>query len=243
MRAAIFNGPHSIEVGERPDPVLAAPTDAIVRVVLSCVCGSDLWYWRGESPHAVGSIGHESIGVVDDVGSEARTVARGDLVIAPFKYCDGTCPHCRAGVSSQCVLGGAFGDGRIDGGQGEAVLSAVLEMTNGIGVDAALECVGTGQSVATALAITRPGSMAGMVGVPHGVDGSIADTIVFRNVGLRGGVAPARTYIPELLDDVLEGRINPGRVFDFETDLDHIAEAYRAMDERIAIKSLIRVAA
>jgi len=344
MRAAIYKGPHSIEVGERPDPVLAAPTDAIVRVVLSCVCGSDLWYWRGESPHAVGSIGHEFIGVVDDVGSEAPTVARGDLVIAPFKYCDGTCPHCRAGVSSQCVVGGAFGDGRIDGGQGEAVrvplagstlvrvpgsghsadtmrsflalsdvmctghhaavsagvregsvvavvgdgavglcgvlasrrlgasriialsrnparqklaaefgatdilvergeaaVSAVLEITNGIGVDAALECVGTGQSVATALAITRPGSMAGMVGVPHGVDGSIADTIVFRNVGLRGGVAPARTYIPELLDDVLEGRINPGRVFDFETDLDHIAEAYRAMDERIAIKSLIRV--
>jgi len=121
MRAAIFNGPRSIEVGQRPDPGVSAPTDAVVRVVLGCVCGSDLWYWRGESPHAVGSIGHEFIGVVEDVGADVRGLAAGDLVIAPFKYCDGTCPHCRAGVSSQCVAGGAFGDGRIDGGQGEAV--------------------------------------------------------------------------------------------------------------------------
>jgi threonine dehydrogenase-like Zn-dependent dehydrogenase len=127
--------------------------------------------------------------------------------------------------------------------RGDAAIEAVRELTKGVGVDAALECVGTGQSVATALAITRPGSMVGIVGAPHGVDGSIADTIVFRNVGLRGGVAPVRAYIPQLLDDVLEGRIDPGRVFDFETDLDHIAEAYKAMDERRAIKSLIRMSA
>ncbi len=344
MRAAIYNGPHSIEVGERPDPVIAAPTDAIVRVVLSCVCGSDLWYYRGESPHDLGAIGHEFIGVVEQVGPDVRGVAQGDFVIAPFIYCDGTCPHCLAGVTSQCVHGGGFGNHGIDGGQGEAVrvplagstlvrvpgsgysdetmrsllalsdvmctghhaavsagvrpgsvvavvgdgavglcgvlaarrlgaariialsrnpsrqavarefgatdilaergdaaISAVLEMTNGVGVDASLECVGTGQSVATALAITRPGSMVGMVGVPHGVEASIAETIVFRNVGLRGGVAPARAYIPELLGEVLDGSINPGRVFDFETDLDHVAEAYKAMDERRAIKSLIRV--
>jgi threonine dehydrogenase-like Zn-dependent dehydrogenase len=346
MRAALFNGPHSIAVGERPDPTIGVPTDAVVRVVLSCVCGSDLWYWRGDSPHAIGSIGHEFIGTVEEVGSEVHSVEPGDFVIAPFKYCDGTCAHCRAGVSSQCVVGGAFGDGQVDGGQGEAVrvplagstlvkvpgsghsdamkrsllalsdvmctghhaavsagvregsvvavvgdgtvgmsgvlasrrlgasriialsrnparqkvattfgatdilaergdaaVSAILEMTDGIGVDATLECVGTGQSVETALAIARPGSVVGMVGVPHGVDSTIATTIVFRNVGLRGGVAPARSYIPELLDDVLEGRINPGLVFDYETDLDHIAEAYQAMDERRAIKSLIRVAA
>jgi threonine dehydrogenase-like Zn-dependent dehydrogenase len=346
MRAAIYNGPRSIEVGERPDPVIAAPTDAVVRVVLSCVCGSDLWYYRGESPHDLGPIGHEFTGVVEDVGSEVRGLTKGDFVIAPFIYCDGTCPHCRAGVTSQCVHGGGFGNHGIDGGQGEAVrvplagstlvrvpgsgysdemmrslltlsdvmctghhaavsagvregsvvavvgdgavglcgviaarrlgaariialsrnparqklaasfgatdiiaergdaaIEAVRELTNGVGVDAALECVGMGQSVATALAITRPGSMVGIVGVPHGVDASIADTIVFRNVGLRGGVAPARAYIPQLLGDVLEGRINPGRVFDFETDLDHIAEGYMAMDERRAIKSLIRVAA
>ena len=346
MRAAIYNGPHSIEVSDRPDPAIQAPTDAIVRVVLGCVCGSDLWYWRGESPHARGSIGHEFVGIVEAVGRDVNGIAPGDLVIAPFKYCDGTCAHCRAGVSSQCVAGGAFGDGRIDGGQGEAVrvplagsslvpvpglghsdetmrsllslsdvmctghhaavsagvkpgdtaavvgdgavglcgviaarrlgaeriialsrnprrqeiarafgatdilsergeaaVMAIKEITHGVGVDAALECVGTGQSVATALAITRPGSMVGIVSVPHDVDASIATTIVFSNVGLRGGVAPARSYIPLLLNDVLEGRINPGRVFDFETDLEHIVDAYEAMDDRRAIKSLIRVAA
>src|SRR5437899_1248979 len=311
MRAAIFNGPHSIEVGERPDPVVRAPTDAVVRVVLGCVCGSDLWYYRGETPHATGSIGHEFIGVVEDAGADVRGIAGGDLVIAPFKYCDGTCPHCRAGVSSQCVAGGAFGDGKIDGGQGQAVgvplagstlvpvpgtkhsdemmrsflalsdvmctghhaavsagvrpgsfvavvgdgavglcavlagrgdaaIEAIMELTNGVGVDAALECVGTGQSLATALGIARPGSVVGVVGVPHGVENPM-ETVIFRNLGLRGGVAPARTYIPGLLDDVLEGRINPGRVFDFETNLDHIAEAYRAMDERRAIKALVRM--
>ena len=344
MRAALYNGPYAIEVGERPDPVITAPSDAVVGVVLSCVCGSDLWYYRGESPHDLGPIGNEFIGVVEQVGPDVRGIAEGDFVIAPFIYCDGTCAHCRAGVTSQCVAGGGFGNHGIDGGQGEAVrvplagstlvrvpgsghsdetmrsllalsdvmctghhaavsagvksgdvvavvgdgavglcgmiaarrlgadriiamsrnparqelarsfgatdilaergdaaIEAVRELTNGVGVDAALECVGTGQSVATALAITRPGSMVGMVGVPHGVDASIADTIVFRNVGLRGGVAPARAYIPELLDDVLEGRIDPGRVFDFETDLDGVAEAYAAMDERRAIKSLIRI--
>jgi len=114
-------------------------------------------------------------------------------------------------------------------------------MTEGIGVDASLECVGTGQSMATAFAIARPGSVVGAVGAPHGVEVPI-ETVISRNIGLRGGVAPVRRYIPELLDDVLEGRILPGRVFDFETDLNGIAEAYAAMDERRAVKSLIRVA-
>jgi threonine dehydrogenase-like Zn-dependent dehydrogenase len=343
MRAAVYNGPHSIDVGERPDPVIVAPTDAIVRVVLSCVCGSDLWYYRGESPHDLGPIGHEFIGVVEEVGPEVRGVATGAFVIAPFVYCDGTCAHCLAGVSSQCVAGGGFGNHGIDGGQGEAVrvplagstlvpvpgsghsdemmrsllalsdvmctghhaaasagvragnfvavvgdgavglcavlaahrlgaarivalsrnparqavarafgatdilsergeaaIEAILELTAGVGVDAALECVGTGQSMATALGIARPGSVVGVVGAPHGVENPI-DKVVFRNIGLRGGVAPARSYIPELLPDVLEGRINPGRVFDYETDLDHIEDAYKAMDERRAIKSLIRM--
>jgi len=343
MRAAVYNGPHSIEVAERPDPVITAPTDAVVRVVLGCVCGSDLWYWRGESPHALGPIGHEFIGVVEEVGTDVRNLARGDFVIAPFTYCDGTCAHCQAGVTSQCVAGGSFGNHGIDGGQGEAVrvplagstlvrvpgsghsdetmrsllalsdvmctghhaavsagvrhgslvavvgdgavglcavlaahrlgaariialsrnparqevarafgatdilaergdaaTEAILELTNGVGVDAALECVGTGQSMATALGIARPGSVVGVIGAPHGVENPI-EKVVFRNIGLRGGIAPARAYIPELLDDVLEGRINPGRVFDFETDLDHVVDAYEAMDERRAIKSLLRI--
>src|SRR2546421_11350872 len=103
MRAALFQGPRSIEVGERPDPVVASPTDAVVRVVLGCVCGSDLWYYRGESPHDLGPIGHEFIGVVDQVGEDVRGVAEGDLVGAPFTYCDGPCAHWRAGVTSQCM--------------------------------------------------------------------------------------------------------------------------------------------
>jgi threonine dehydrogenase-like Zn-dependent dehydrogenase len=345
MRAAIFNGPDSIEVGTRPDPIIKEPSDAVVRVVLACVCGSDLWYYRGESDHAVGSIGHEFIGVVEAVGDGVNAVAPGDLVIAPFIYSDGTCPHCQNGSTISCVAGGSFGNGDIDGGQGEAVrvpladgtlvkvpgsghsdelmrslltlsdvmstghhaavsagvrrgatvavvgdgavgLSAVLasrrlgaeriialsrhparqalartfgatdiieargdeanalvlELTAGIGVDAAMECVGTSQSMATALTIARPGSTVGVVGVPHGVELPFND-VFFRNVGWHGGPAPARRYIPELLDDVLAGTINPGLVFDFETDLDGITTAYAAMDGRRAIKSLVRVGA
>ena len=343
MRAAIFNGPRRIEVGDRPDPVIVEPTDAVVRVVMGCVCGSDLWYYRGESPHELGPIGHEFTGVVEEVGADVDTLARGDFVVAPFTYSDGTCPHCLAGVTSQCVNGGSFGNHGIDGGQGEAVrvplagttlvkvpgsghsaetmrslvalsdvmctghhaavsggvkpgsvvavvgdvavglcaviaarrlgaariialsrnparqalarefgatdilaergdaaTAAVMEMTGGIGVDAALECVGTNQSMATAFSVARPGSIVGAVGAPHGVVVPI-ESVIFRNVGLRGGVSPARVYLPELMDDVLAGRINPGRVFDFETDLDHIADGYAAMDERRAVKSLVRI--
>src|SRR5437764_13818318 len=343
MRAAVFLGPRRIEVADRPDPTVAAPTDAVVRVVLGCVCGSDLWYYRGESPHALGPIGHEFIGVVEQVGPEVRGIGTGDLVIAPFTYSDGTCVHCQAGWTSNCANGGSFGNHGIDGGQGEAVrvpsadttlvkvpgsgysdetmrsllalsdvmctghhaaVSAgvkkgdvvavvgdgavglcamvaakrlgaariialsrnqarqelartfgatdilaergddatkkVLELTEGVGVDAALECVGTGESMATAFSISRPGSIVGAIGAPHDVEVPI-ETVIFRNIGLRGGVAPVRRYIPELLGDVLEGRINPGLVFDFTTDLNGFKEAYDAMDERRAIKSLLQI--
>jgi threonine dehydrogenase-like Zn-dependent dehydrogenase len=342
MLAAVFNEPRSITVEERRDPVIAEPTDAIVRVVLACVCGSDLWYYRGDSPFEPGPIGHEFVGVVEDVGSEVQRVNKGDFVIAPFAFSDGTCPHCRHGITSACTAGGFFPQNG-DGGQGEAVrvpladgtlvtvpgsghgdelmlslltlsdvfatghhaavcadvrpgatvavvgdgavglsgvlaakrigaeriivlsrnpvrqdrarefgatdiveergdeaIEAVMALTAGVGVDAALECVGTGQAMQTALAIARPGSMVGYVGVPHGVELPIGD-MFFRNKGVRGGSAPVRAYIPELLDDVLEGRFDPGRVFDFETDLHGVGEAYAAMDERRAIKSLLRV--
>lgn len=347
MRAAIFNGPRSISVGDRPDATIQAPTDAIVRVVLGCVCGSDLWYYRGESPHAIGSIGHEFIGIVEDIGSQADGLAAGDLVVAPFVYCDMSCALCRAGITSHCIAGGSFGNGTVDGGQGERVrvplaggslvvvpgaptdysdatlrsllalsdvmctghhaavcgrvakgdtvavvgdgavglsavlaskrlgaeriialsrnpvrqevarefgatdivaargddaIAAVLELTQGIGVDAALECVGTGQSMATVLGVARAGSTVGVVGAPHGVDVPF-EANFWRGVGWQGGVAPARAYIPELMDDVLNGTINPGRVFDYETNLDGIAAAYAAMDERRAIKSLVQVGA
>ena len=343
MKAAIFNGPRSIELGERPDPQIQDPTDAVVRVVLGCVCGSDLWYYRGLSPHALGPIGHEFIGVVEEVGSDVHTITKGDFVIAPFTYCDGTCANCRAGWPSNCLHGGSFGNHGIDGGQGEAVRSPfadptlvkvpgsgyaddmlrslltlsdvmctghhaamsagvkqgdvvavvgdgavglcaiiaakrlgaerilalsrnparqklarafgatdilsergeeatqkILDMTNGLGVDAALECVGTGQSMATAFSIARVGSVVGAIGAPHDVVVPM-DTVIFRNIGLRGGVSPVRRYIPELLDAVLAGRIHPGLVFDFTTDLSGIKEAYEVMDQRRAIKALLRI--
>src|SRR3954452_17664098 len=273
MKAAIFKGKGTIDFGERPDPQVHEPTDAIVRVVRGCVCGSDLWYYRGINPHKVGSIGHEYIGVIEEVGADVQDLSAGDFVIAPFTFNDGTCPACRSGFESNCEHGGSFGDGTIDGGQGETVrapfadatlvkvpgsnfteqqlasftalsdvactgyhaavsagvtpgdtvavvgdgavgLSAVLAakklgaerivalsrhadrqeiakefgatdivtergeqavekvlgFTEGIGVDAALECVGTGQSMETAISIARPGSIVGYVGVPHGVE-------------------------------------------------------------------------
>jgi threonine dehydrogenase-like Zn-dependent dehydrogenase len=342
MRAALFVKPHDIEVGDRPDPVIAEPTDAIVRVALACVCGSDLWYYRGESDFEPGPIGHEFVGVVEDVGAEVDTVAKGDFVISPFAFSDGTCPHCRHGITSACANGGFFPSNG-DGGQGEAVrvpladgtlvpvpgsghsgetmrslltltdvmgtghhaavcaqvkagdavavvgdgavglcgvlaakrlgakriialsrnparqeiarefgatdiveqrgeqaTDAVMDLTDGVGADAVLECVGTGQAMETALAVARPGSMVGYVGVPHGVELPLQE-MFFRNKGVLGGSAPVRAYLPELLDDVLEERINPGRVLDFETDLDGIGQADAAMDERRAIKSLVRV--
>ena len=344
MKAAIFKGPWKIEVGDRPDPTIKEPTDAVVRVVLACVCGSDLWYYRGETDFPVGSaIGHEFIGIVEQVGNEVRHVAKGDFVISPFAYSDGTCPNCQVGITTACVHGGFFPAGNGDGGQGEfvrvpladgtlvkvpgsdysdeilkslltlsdvmgtghhaalsaevqrgdtvavvgdgavglcavlaakrlgaarilamsrhparqqlarkfgatdiveergeAAVEAVKRLTDGIGVDATLECVGTNEAMQTALAIARPGSMVGYVGVPHGVEMPVP-TLFYRNIGAHGGPAPARIYLPELMEDVLAGRINPGRVLDFETDLEGVADAYAAMDQRRAIKSLVRV--
>jgi threonine dehydrogenase-like Zn-dependent dehydrogenase len=344
MKAALFQGPRSVDVGVRPDPVVEQPTDAVVRVVRGCVCGSDLWYFRGVNPHQPGSIGHEFIGVVEQVGAAVSDLAVGDFVIAPFTFNDGTCAACQAGFESNCEHGGSFGNGVVDGGQGERVrtpyadatlvkvpsagpftdaqlasltalsdvmctgyhagvsagiqpgdtvavvgdgavglcavigakklgasriialsrnparqdaarelgatdvvaergdeaVAAVLALTDGVGVDRALECVGTDQAIATAAGITRAGGMIGAVGVPLYEEFQYK-TLFWKNVGIRGGVAPARHYIPELVEDVLAGRIDPGRVFDFVTDLDGVAEAYAAMDERRAIKSLIKV--
>src|SRR3954453_18079451 len=128
MRAAVFNEPRSISVTDRPDAAIAEPTDAVVRVALACVCGSDLWYYRGESPFPPGPIGHEFIGVVEDVGAEVNDVTKGDFVIAPFAYSDGTCPHCLHGITSACATGGFFPMNG-DGGQGEAVRGPLAEGT------------------------------------------------------------------------------------------------------------------
>jgi alcohol dehydrogenase len=124
--------------------------------------------------------------------------------------------------------------------RGDAAIKAILALTDGVGVDAVLECVGTNEANQTAFAIARAGAIVGRVGVPHDVE-IPAEGTFYRNVGMRGGPAPVRAYIPELLTAVLHGDIHPGRVFDLKTDLDHIADAYAAMDERRAIKSLIKV--
>jgi threonine dehydrogenase-like Zn-dependent dehydrogenase len=121
IRAAIFGGPQNITVGERPDPEIKERTDAIVRVTLACVCGSDLWYYRGLSPHDLGPIGHEFIGTVDEVGADVHDLRAGDFVVTPFTYSDGTCVLCRSGWPSNCLNGGGFGNHGMDGGQGEAV--------------------------------------------------------------------------------------------------------------------------
>jgi len=345
MRTAIFNGKGDISVEERPKPAISAPTDAIVRVVLACVCGSDLWFYRGISDLPHGSVGHEFIGVVDAVGDDVEDLRVGDFVIAPFSWSDGTCRNCRAGFQTACVHGGFFGQGgEGDGGQAEfvrvphadgtllkvpgsdfsdqtmasllaltdvmatghhaavsadvqagdtvavvgdgavglcGVLSATMlqagriivlgsatesrhtlarewgatdiigargedavqqlkDLTDGWGADAVLECVGTRESTETAFAVAGAGAVVGRVGVPHDAEVDAAGTF-YRNVGMRGGPAPARHYQPQLLKAVLGGDIDPGRVFDLTTDLDHIADAYAAMDERRAIKALVRV--
>lgn len=344
MKSAIFKGKGEIVIEDRPKPELVDATDAIVRVVLACVCGSDLWYYRGIADHQHGAIGHEFIGVIDAVGADVKHVKVGDFVIAPFAFSDNTCPNCQAGFHTACTHGGFFGGGNgADGGQaeyvhvpqadgtlvvvpgkefsddvmaslltltdimgtgyhaaisaevkagdtvavvgdgavglagvlsakmlgakriialsrhearqnlarefgatdiveerGDAAVEAIMSLTDGIGVDAVLECVGTDEAMQTSFAIARAGAIVGRVGVPHEVQIDAAGTF-FRNVGMRGGPAPVRAYMDELLPAVLEGRINPGRVFDLKTDLDHIDEAYVAMDERRAIKALLKV--
>lgn len=337
MRATTIHAPRDIRLSEVPDPTLLAPTDAIVRVVAACICGSDLWAYRGENPIDAGStIGHEAVGVVEEVGSQVRSFRPGDFVIVPFDHCDNTCPHCRAGVHSACdnlgftssgqaeltrvnhaegslvrtdgtpdesllpsllalsdvmatgwhaavaagVRPGAtvvvVGDGAVglcgvlaarelgaerivamsrhadrqrlarDFGatdvvaeRDEAAVEAVKDLTAGVGADAVLECVGTDQAVGTAFRVARPGSTVGFVGVPHGVELPVR-RMFQRNVGLAGGMAPVRRYLPDLLERVLSGRIDPGRVFDVTLSLDEVAEGYRAMDERRAIKVLLR---
>ena len=337
MRATTIHGPGDIRFEEVADPAIRKPTDAIVRVVAGCICGSDLWPYRGENPIRRGAtIGHECVGVVEEVGAEVRDFSAGDFVVVPFCHCDNTCAHCRAGVQSACVnssmtasgqgelalvghadgslvptgdtpaddelasvlalsdvmptgwhaavsagvtAGGSVvvvGDGAVglcgvlaasvmgaetivamsrheprqliakDFGathvvaeRGDAAEKAVMDITDGVGADAVLECVGTDAAIQTAFAVARPGSTVGFVGVPHGVELPVGRMFA-KNVGLRGGIAPVRRYLPELLDLVRAGRIDPGKVFDLTLPMAESAEGYRAMDERRAIKVMLR---
>ncbi|MFB8386025.1 zinc-dependent alcohol dehydrogenase family protein [Microbacterium sp. NPDC055910] len=348
MRATVIHAARDVRVEEVPDPELSTGRDAIVRVVASCVCGSDLWPYRGVTAvDAPRRIGHEFVGVVEAVGAEVELVRPGDFVIAPFYVCDGTCLNCRNGVSTSCLEGDWWGrddrfGGFADGGQGERVrvpladgtlavvpgpvsddeipgllalsdvmgtghhaavsagvapgdtvavvgdgavglcaviaakrlgattiiamsrhprrqelarefgathiveergdegVSAVRALTEGIGADRVLECVGTKESMDQALRATRPGGMVGFVGVPNGGPELPITHLFSRNVGVNGGVAPVRGYIEELLPDVRSGRIQPGRVFDLVLPLADAAEAYAAMDERRAVKVLLQ---
>jgi threonine dehydrogenase-like Zn-dependent dehydrogenase len=346
MRATVIHGPNDIRVEQVPDPSVRQPTDAVVRVLLACICGSDLWAYRGVAKREAGQrIGHEFLGVVEETGAEVTSVRPGDLVVAPFVWSDGVCDFCREGLQTSCQHGGFWGSEGSDGGQGEAVrvpfadgtlvalpaeaagderlltalltlsdvmstghhaavsagvrpgttvavvgdgavglcgvlaarrlgaeqiialgrhqartdiarafgatdvvaergdaaVSAVRELTKGQGAHAVLEAVGTEESMRTAISVARDGGAVGYVGVPHGGSAGVEIGQMFgRNVRLAGGVAPARAYIPELMADVLAGRIDPSPVLDRTMTLDQVPEGYRAMDERTVLKVLIK---
>ncbi|MGA4543168.1 zinc-dependent alcohol dehydrogenase family protein [Uniformispora flossi] len=343
MRATVINGPKDIRVEEVPDPRIHRPGDAVVRVTHACICGSDLWAYRGVAARQPGQrIGHEFMGVVEEVGAEVRGLQVGDRVVAPFVWADGVCEFCAEGLYTSCPHGGFWGQPGSDGGQGEAVrvpfadatlvrvpsdtpaellpavmtladvmgtghhaalaarvrpgstvavvgdgavglcgvlaarrlgaerivilgrhenrtaiaggfgatdvvpergeaaVAAVRELTGGAGVHAVLEAVGTQESMETAISIARDGGAIGYVGVPHGGSAGVDIGQMFgRNLALGGGVAPVRAYLPELLADVLAGRLDPSPVFDLTIGLDGVPGGYAAMDERRAIKPLI----
>jgi threonine dehydrogenase-like Zn-dependent dehydrogenase len=342
MKATVMFAAGDVRIQDVPDPSIVDPTDAIVRVTSACVCGSDLWpYADMEASEHGQSMGHEAIGVVEDIGSSVSTLKRGDLVIMPFAYSDGTCEFCQEGLNTACVHVGFFGNNGFNGAQAEALripfadgtlyklgvseddalmpslltLSDVLgtghhaavvagvkagdsvavvgdgavglcgviaaqrlgaeqiiimgrhqvrtdlarelgatdvvaergdeavakiqELTGGFGVHAVLECVGTEASTRTSVEIARPGGAVGRVGVPHYPAVPLAQPMFYKNVRIGGGPAPVRAYIDDLLPDVLEGKIEPGRVFDRTVGLDGVPDGYRAMADRESIKVLV----
>jgi threonine dehydrogenase-like Zn-dependent dehydrogenase len=343
MRATVMYGAHDVRVENVPDATLREPTDALVRITQSCICGSDLWPYGSmpANPHGR-RMGHEFIGIVEDVGSEVSGLAKGDLVVAPFLWADNTCDFCAQGLQSSCRNGGGWGSKNVDGGQGEAVrvpqakgtlvklpvapdsalmpslltlsdvfctghhcavtagvgprttvtvigdgavgLSAVLaakrlgaeqillmgrhksrtdlgiefgatdviaergaegvervrELTGGDGTHTVLECVGTNPALEMAFGAARAGGFVSRVGVPQDAEIPFGVKEFMRNITLTGGVAPARAYIEELMPDVLEGVVEPGKVFDRTIGIDGIPDGYRAMADREALKVLIR---
>ncbi|MDT0300928.1 zinc-binding dehydrogenase [Streptomonospora wellingtoniae] len=342
MRATLIYGAGDIRVEQVPDPKLHEPTDAVVRVLRYCICGSDLWPYGSHPASEHGDrIGHEFLGVVEETGSEVAGLTAGDVVVAPFVWADNTCDFCAEGLQTSCRHGGMWGADGVDGGQGEAVrvpqaggtlvklpvavdsallpslltlsdvfptghhcaltagvgprtsvtvigdgavgLSAVLaakrlgaeriilmgrhtdrtelgrdfgatdvvaergqegvervrELTGGDGTHTVLECVGLAPAVETALGVVRDGGVVSRVGAPQYQQLPMDFGTFFRNITLTGGVAPARAYIDELLPDVLEGRIEPGRVFDRTLSLDQVARGYQAMADRDALKVLV----
>lgn len=337
MQGAVLYGPRDVRFEEREAPKIMKPTDAIIRLSASCICGSDLWPYRGIQPTSQPTaMGHEYCGVVEEVGKGVKNIKRGQFVVGSFATSDNTCAICRNGYQSSCVqrefMSGAqapflrvpLADGTLvatndlppkellpsllatsdvlgtgwfaadaanvkpgstvvvvgDGAVGLlGVLSAkqmgseriiamsrhvsrqklarefgatdivtergdegvarIKELTSGIGADSVLECVGTQESMMQAIKSTRPGGYVSYVGVPHGVslDG---EQLFYSHVHLHGGPATVRRYLPELIELVVSGKINPGKVFDLTLPLEEVAEGYRAMDERRAIKTLLK---
>ncbi len=337
MRGAVLYGPRDLRFEERDMPAILKPTDAIVRNSATCVCGSDLWPYRGINPVPQAMpMGHEYCGIVEDVGSAVKTVKPGQFVIGSFATSDNTCPNCQYGYQSSCehrewistaqapllrvpladgtlvptpevpsddmvpsllalsdVMGTGWfaahaanvkpgstvvvvGDGAVgllgvlsakqmgadrilvmsrhDSRQkiarefgatdivterGDEGVARSKDLTKGIGADSVLECVGTQESMMQAIHATRKGGYVGYVGVPHDVELK-GEELFYAHVHLHGGPAPVRHFLPELIDLVWKGKINPGKVFDLTLPLDQVAEGYRAMDERRAIKTLLR---
>jgi threonine dehydrogenase-like Zn-dependent dehydrogenase len=337
MRGAVLYGPRDVRFEQRDEPKIIKPTDAIIRMAATCVCGSDLWPYRGVQPiPGPTPFGHEYCGTVEEVGSAVTRIKRGQFVVGSFFASDNTCPNCQAGYQTSCqnreLVGGAqagrlrvpLADGTLvatpempsedlipsllaasdvlgtgwfaadavnvqpgktvvvvgDGAVGLlGVLSAkqmgadrivamsrherrqklarefgatdivtergdegvarIKELTRGVGADSVLECVGTQESMMQAIRSTRPGGYVSYVGVPHGVQLDGAE-LFFSHVRLHGGPAPVRRYLPQLIELIWNRKINPGRVFDLTLPLEQVAEGYRAMDERRAIKTLLR---
>ena len=337
MRGAVLHAPGDVRIDDLDDPAIVEPTDAIIRMSATCVCGSDLWPYRGINEVTEPMpIGHEYCGIVEEVGSEVSSVRPGQFVIGSFIASDNTCPQCRAGYQSACrhrdgitgaqaealrvpladgtlvatpqrpgpeqlpslltlsdVMGTGWfaavaagvqpgmtvavvGDGAVGllgvlsasqlgaarilamsrheprqklatefgatdmvPERGDEAVDRLLDLTDGVGADAVLECVGTDEAMHQAIRSTRAGGGVGFVGVPHGV--AITGRDLFSTmVRLHGGPAPVRRFLPDLIDRTLRGEIDPGRVFDLDLPLDDVAEGYRAMDERRAIKTILR---
>ena len=343
MRGTVMHAAGDVRIENVPDPTIQEPTDAVIRVTRACICGSDLWPYKTLQPSDGARVmGHEAIGVVEEIGRDVRTVEVGDVVVMPFAFSDGTCIFCEEGLQTECLHGGFFGNADVPGAQSEAVripqadgtlyalpvgeddtlmpslltlsdvmgtghhaavvakvgpgksvavvgdgavglcgviaakrlgaeqiiimgrhqdrialarefgatdavgergaeaVERVKELTDSYGVDAVLECVGLDQSMETAIDIARPGGAVGRVGVPQHEAIPGAEPSFYKNITIGGGPAPVRAYIGGLLPDILEGRIEPGRVFDRVVDLDGVPDGYRAMNDREAIKVMVR---
>jgi threonine dehydrogenase-like Zn-dependent dehydrogenase len=344
MRATVMYRAGDVRIENVPDATIVHPTDAVIRITRACICGSDLWPYNELEPTDAGRrMGHEAIGVVEAVGAEVRTVRRGDVVVMPFAYSDGTCMFCDGGLQTSCIHGGFFGTGGEAGGaqaealrvpqadgtlfvlpvgpddalmpslltlsdvmgtghhaarmakvdhgkrvavvgdgavglcgviaakrlgavqiiilgrhpdrialakafgatdvvseRGEEAMERVHALTGGFGAHSVLECVGSEQAMRTAVGIVRPGGAVGRVGVPHYDAIPASNEMFYDNVSVAGGPAPVRSYIAELLPDVLDGKIEPGRVFDRVIGLDEVPDGYQAMNEREAIKVMVK---